>query len=42
MNYHSNIKIQVKNQNIEAASLKGEYEDYIWGYGQKPLDYPLS
>ena len=22
--------------------LKGENEDYTWGYGKKPLDYPLS
>ena len=23
-------------------ALKGVYEDYTWGYGQKPLDFPLS
>ena len=21
--------------------LKGEYEDYTWGFGQNPLDYPF-
>ena len=23
------------------CSLKGEHDDYTWGYGQNPLDYPL-
>ena len=22
--------------------LRGEYEDYTWGYSQNPLDYPVS
>ena len=26
---------------IFLCSLTGEYEDYRWGYGQNPLDYPL-
>ena len=25
--------------NSEIDILKGEYEDYTWGYGQNPLDY---
>ena len=26
---------------ILSCLLKGEYEDYTWGYGQNPLDYPV-
>ena len=25
-----------------SLSFRAEYEDYTWGYGQNPLDYPLS
>ena len=27
---------------ITYLRLKGEYENYTWGYGQNPLDYPVS
>ena len=30
------------NGPFSKSRLKGEYEDYTWGYGQNPLDYPVS
>ena len=32
-------KVKIKKKLIV---LRGEYEDYTWGYMQNPLDYPLS
>ena len=29
-------------QHLNMDNLKGEYEDYTWGCGQNPLDYPVS
>ena len=37
INYYS---LQVLTSNSIIA-LKGEYEDYSWGYGQNPLDQPI-